>query len=58
VKSKELKRELEKLGATFEAGRGSHLKVYLNGRRSVIPMHAGELAKGTEAAIRKQLGLK
>ncbi len=58
MKSTEFKRELAKLGATFEQGKGSHLKVYLNGLRSVLPMHAGELPKGTELAIRKQLGLK
>jgi mRNA interferase HicA len=30
--SKELKRWLANLGATFKLGKGSHLKVYLNGR--------------------------
>lgn len=53
-----MKRWLEKQGATFEPGKGGHLKVYLNGRRSVLPMHSTELKKGTEQAIKKQLGLK
>jgi mRNA interferase HicA len=44
--------------ATFAPGKGSHLKVYLNGRNSVLPMHSKEIGKGLEAAIKKQLGLK
>jgi len=56
--SKEMKRWLAAMGATFNAGKGSHLKVYLNGKRSVLPMHVGDLKKSTERSIRKQLGLK
>jgi mRNA interferase HicA len=56
--SKEFKRWLAELGATFKAGKGSHLKVYLNGRQSVLPMHSSELKKGTVEGIKKQLGLK
>jgi mRNA interferase HicA len=41
--SKELKRWLANLGATFKQGKGSHLKVYLNGRQTVIPMHSKDL---------------
>ncbi len=41
--SKELKRLLEQEGATFTQGKGSHLKVSLNGRFSVLPMHGKEL---------------
>lgn len=55
--SKELKRLLEKQGATFKPGKGSHLHAELNGKFSVLPMHGkdlGNLAK----AIQKQLGLK
>lgn len=55
----EAKRFLRKLGATFEPGKGGHLKVTLNGRRSVLPMHGKkEIAKGTWRAILKQLGIK
>ena len=57
--SKQLKAWLEQQGATFQQGRGSHLKVYLNGRQSVVPMHGStELSKGLVAAIKRQLGLK
>jgi mRNA interferase HicA len=56
--SKELRRELAALGATFKPGKGSHFRVELNGKFSVIPMHNKDLPKGTLFAIRKQLGLK
>ncbi len=46
-------------GAAFQPGKGSHLKVFLNGKQSTLPMHGiAELAKGLEAAIKRQLGLK
>jgi len=38
--------------------KGSHLKIFLNGRQSVIPMHNSELKTGTVEGIKKQLGLK
>ena len=56
--SKELKRWLKDQRATFEEGKGSHLKVYLNGRNSVLPMHGKDVSKGLENGIKKQLGLK
>jgi mRNA interferase HicA len=57
--SAELKRWLDGQGCTFEAGKGSHLKVRLGDRSSVLPMHGKkELGKGLEKAIKKQLGLK
>ncbi len=59
VTSAELKRWLEQQGCTFEPGKGSHLKVRLGDRSSVLPMHSKkELGKGLESAIKKQLGLK
>ena len=59
INSKQMKKWLEQQGATFQPGRGSHLKVILNGRQSTLPMHgAAELGKGLEAAIKRQLGLK
>ena len=59
MKGSEAKRYLQSLGATFEPGKGGHLKVTLSGRRSVLPMHGNkELKKGTWFAILKQLGLK
>jgi mRNA interferase HicA len=58
MKSTEFKRWLAEQGATFKAGKGSHLKVSLNGRNSVLPMHHKELGTGLVQAIKKQLGLK
>ncbi len=58
VTSAEMKRWLTKLGAEFTPGKGSHLKIRLNGKTSVLPMHGKELKKGTEQDIKKQLGLK
>jgi mRNA interferase HicA len=58
MNSKEFKRWLAGQGATFSPGKGGHLKVSLNGRQSVLPMHSAELKKGLVEAIKKQLGLK
>jgi len=59
MNSKQMKRWLEDQGATFEVGKGSHLKVFLNGKQSVLPMHGtDELGKGLIAAIKRQLDLK
>ncbi len=58
MNSNEFKRWLTRQGATFQPGKGSHLKVFLNGRQSVLPMHASELKTGLVEAIKKQLGLK
>jgi mRNA interferase HicA len=57
VKSSEFKRWLADQGATFMPGKGSHLKVTVNGRNSVLPMHGKNLGNGLVAAIKKQLGL-
>jgi len=47
------------LFALPHTGKGSHLKVFLNGRQSVLPTHGkAEFGKGLEAAIKRQLGLK
>lgn len=59
MNSKQFKKWLAQQGATFETGKGSHLKVFLNGKQSTLPMHGTtELGKGLEAAIKRQLGLK
>ncbi|MBF0610713.1 MAG: type II toxin-antitoxin system HicA family toxin [Magnetococcales bacterium] len=59
MNSNEFKKWLAQQGATFEPGKGSHLKVFLNGRFSVLPMHGTrEIGKGLEQAIKKDLGLK
>lgn len=57
--SSEFKHWLAKQGAEFGDQKGSHLKVYLLGKNTVLPMHPSkELATGTVNAIKKQLGLK
>jgi mRNA interferase HicA len=59
VTSAELKRWLEQQGCTFEPGNGSHLKVRLGNRSTVLPMHGKkEIGKGLEQRIKKDLGLK
>jgi mRNA interferase HicA len=59
MNSKQMKKWLEQQGASFEPGKGSHLKVFLKGKQSAFPMHGTtELGKGLEAAIKRQLGLK
>ncbi|CAH1385839.1 type II toxin-antitoxin system HicA family toxin [Candidatus Nitrotoga sp. M5] len=55
--SNEFKQWLDKQGATFQPGQGSHIKVLLNGRQSVLPMHDAELKIDTIEYIKKQLGL-
>ena len=52
------KRWLAKQGATFVQGKGSHIKVFLNGRQSVLPMHSADLKTGMVEGIKKQPGLK
>ena len=53
MNSKELKRWLEKQGATFEQAKGSHLKVYLGVKFSILPMHTVDMKKGTVEALKK-----
>lgn len=58
MNSKQMKKWLEQQGATFAPGKGSHLHVFLNGKRSILPMHNAEMKTGTAEGIKKQLGLK
>ena len=58
MKSTEFRRWLSKQGVTFGDQKGSHLKLFYQGRQSVLPMHSVELGKGLVEAIKKQLGLK
>lgn len=59
MKTNEFRRWLAQQGATFKAGKGSHVKVYLNGRMSVLPMHGSkEIGTGLMEKIKKDLGLK
>jgi mRNA interferase HicA len=62
MNSKELKKYLAGLGASFEAypGGSGHVKVRLGDKSSVLPMHGSrkELGKGLVEKIKKDLGLK
>ena len=58
MKSSEFKRWLASQGVTFKPGKGSHLRLELNGKISVLPMHNKELGTGLVERIKKQLGLK
>lgn len=58
MKQSEFVRWLSQRGARFEQGK-KHIKVYLNGRQSVLPRHpSAELKQGTLQAIKRQLGLE
>ena len=64
MRANELLRRLRSISATRNwplderQGKGAHLIVVLNGRRSVISMHSGDMPTGTYRAILKALGLK
>ena len=58
MNSSEFKRWLARQGASFAPAKGSHVKVFLNGRQSILPMHASELTTGMVEAMKKQLGPK
>ena len=58
MNSRQFKKWLAAQGATFEPGKGGHLKVTLHGKRSVLPMGSGDLKRFTMEGIKKQLGLK
>jgi mRNA interferase HicA len=58
MNSKEFKKWLEKQGCTFGPAKGSHIRVYLGNRNSILPMHNADMKKGTVEGIKKQLGLK
>lgn len=58
MKQSEFVRWLSRRGAHFEQD-AKHIKVYLNGRQSVLPRHpSAELKQGTLRAIKRQLGLE
>lgn len=56
MKQSQFKRWLADQGATFKQG-GSHLKIFLNGKQSVMPRHPShEIGEGLRKMILKQLG--
>ena len=58
MNSKQFKRWLAAQGATFGTMKGSHLKVFLDGKYSILQMHNAEIGKGLLERIKKDLGLK
>ena len=59
MKYSEFRRWLKAHGVEFQAGKGSHFKVSLNGKSTVFPDHgAKEMGEGLRKTIIKQLGLK
>lgn len=58
MNSKEFKRWLAAQGATFGTGKSGHLKVFLNGHQTALPMHRADMKTSVVEAIKKQLGLK
>jgi mRNA interferase HicA len=55
-----MKRWLEKRGCTFLPAKGSHTRVTLGGKSTIVPMHGSgkEIGKGLEHRIKTDLGLK
>ena len=59
MKYSEFRKWLSKQGATFKSAKGSHFRVYLNGRQSVFSDHGSkEIGQGLAERIKKDLGLK
>lgn len=57
MKQREFRRWLESQGVEIKDG-SKHLKLRLNGKRSVMPRHPGsEIVEELRKAILKQLGL-
>lgn len=58
MKTAEFKRQLAARGARFTEG-AKHTKVYLNGKQTTLPRHAGqEIGEGLRRAILRQLDVK
>jgi predicted RNA binding protein YcfA (HicA-like mRNA interferase family) len=58
--SSKLLRKLRRVGAQVVSGRGKggHVMVLLNGRRTFVPTGAGEIKRGTLRGILKALELR
>lgn len=57
MKQSEFRRWLEKQGVEVKQGT-NHLKLYYNGRQSVMPRHPGkEIGENLRKTILKQLGM-
>lgn len=59
MNSNQFKRWLAWLGAQFKSGKGGHLHVYLNGRRTILPVHGSkEIGTGLAQKIKKDLRIE
>lgn len=59
MKYSEFRRWLTKQGAKFDAAKGSHFKVTLNGKQTIFPDHGSkEIGNGLVEKIKRDLGLK
>lgn len=59
MKCSEFRRWLQAQGAKFKPAKGSHFKVYLNGKSTTFADHGSkELHEGLRMKMIKQLGLK
>jgi len=59
MKCSEFRRWLVAQGVQFKSAKGSHFKVYLNGKSTVFADHGSkEMHEGLRKTIIKQLGLK
>lgn len=60
MSAKEMIKFLKKNGFEEISQRGSHLKMknHITGKTTIVPMHRGDLPKGTEKVILKEAGLK
>ena len=58
--SRELLRKLRRVGVTIDPGRGKggHVLVMRNGRRSIVPTGSGEVRRGTLMRILRDLELR
>lgn len=55
----EFRRWLKKHGATFKPAKGSHFKVTLDGRTTILPYHGKqEIGTGLVEKIKRDLGLE
>ena len=60
IKAEQMEKEVLKAGFVLQKsrGKGGHRRYkHPDGRTTEIPFHSKELRKGTERAIRKQIGL-
>jgi len=55
MKAREVTRKLEKAGATWKPGKGSHRKYYYKNCKTAVSMHPGDINPRTLEAIEKQM---